>query len=134
MEFGIEKCAMLIVKNEKREIREVVELPNQERIRMLGEKENYKNNKSGHHQTSGDKRKNKKKCLWQRKSHQTDKDSDSLLCKMVSNIFKMFKERTMTNGPEDKKVDDDAQDHTSKRCHRQTTCIKNRRRKRTHQD
>ena len=42
MEFGIEKRAMLIMINEKRQIREGIELPNQERIRMLGEKENHK--------------------------------------------------------------------------------------------
>ena len=35
MEFGIEKCAMLIMKNRK-------ELPNQESIRKFGDKENYK--------------------------------------------------------------------------------------------
>ena len=37
MEFGIEKYAMLIMKNEKRPITEGIELPNQERIRTLGE-------------------------------------------------------------------------------------------------
>ena len=42
MEFGIEKCAMLIMKSVKRETTEGTELPNQERIRTLGEKENYK--------------------------------------------------------------------------------------------
>ncbi len=30
------------LKTEKRQIREEIELPNQERIRTLGEKENYK--------------------------------------------------------------------------------------------
>ena len=43
MEFGIEKCAMLIMKNGKRQITVGIELSNQERIRTLGEKENYKN-------------------------------------------------------------------------------------------
>ena len=33
---------MLIKKSEKRETTEGTELPNQEKIRMLGEKENYK--------------------------------------------------------------------------------------------
>ena len=42
MEFGIEKCAMLIMKNGKRQITEGTELPNQERIKTLGEKENHK--------------------------------------------------------------------------------------------
>ena len=42
MEFGIEKCAMLIMNSGKREITEDIELLNQKRIRMLGEKKNYK--------------------------------------------------------------------------------------------
>ena len=42
MEFGIEKCGKLIIKNGKRQITEGTELPNQERIRMIGEKETYK--------------------------------------------------------------------------------------------
>ena len=42
MEFGIEKCAMLVVKKGKKEITEGIELPSQEKIRTLGEKENYK--------------------------------------------------------------------------------------------
>ena len=37
MEFIIEKCGMLIMINEKR-----IKLPNQEKIRTLGEKETYK--------------------------------------------------------------------------------------------
>ena len=40
--FGIEKCVMLIMKTGKRQIIEVIELPNQERIRTQGEKENSK--------------------------------------------------------------------------------------------
>ena len=40
MEFCIEKCAMLIVTEEK--LFKRIELPNQERIRTLGEKEKYK--------------------------------------------------------------------------------------------
>ena len=42
MEFVIEKCAMLIMKNRKRQITERKELPNQESIKTLGEKENCK--------------------------------------------------------------------------------------------
>ena len=42
MEFGINKCAMLIMKSRKRETTKRIELPNQESIRMFGEKENYK--------------------------------------------------------------------------------------------
>ena len=42
MEFSIEECAMLKTKSGKRQIMEGMELSNQERIRMLGEKEDYK--------------------------------------------------------------------------------------------
>ena len=42
MEFAIEKCTMMIMKSEKRHMRDGMELPNQEKIRTLGEKETYK--------------------------------------------------------------------------------------------
>ena len=42
MKFGIEKCAMLIMKSRKRLMTNRMELPNQEKIRMLREKEIYK--------------------------------------------------------------------------------------------
>ena len=41
MEFGIEKCAMLIMKSGKSESVEGIELPNQERIKTFGRKENH---------------------------------------------------------------------------------------------
>ena len=55
MKFGIEKCAMLIIKSGKIEVVKGIELPNQESIRS--EKENYK------YLRSGDKGKNKKRVL-----------------------------------------------------------------------
>ena len=39
MEFGIEKCAMLIMKIGKRHRTEGIQLPNQDKIRTHGEKE-----------------------------------------------------------------------------------------------
>ena len=42
MEFGIEKCAMLVMKSCKRHLTDGVELPNQDKIRTLREKETYK--------------------------------------------------------------------------------------------
>ena len=42
MEFGIEKCTMLVMKNGKRQMTDGMELPNQEKMRTLGEKETYK--------------------------------------------------------------------------------------------
>ena len=42
LEFRIEKCTTLMMKSRKRKIMEGIELPNQERIRTLRERENYK--------------------------------------------------------------------------------------------
>ena len=42
MEFGMEKCVIPIMKSGEREITEGIKLPNLKRIRMFGEKENYK--------------------------------------------------------------------------------------------
>ena len=42
MEFGIEKCAMLVMKSAKRHMTDRMELPNHGRIRTLEEKETYK--------------------------------------------------------------------------------------------
>ena len=42
IEFGIEKCAMLVMKSGKRQLTGGMELPNQDKIRMFGEKETYK--------------------------------------------------------------------------------------------
>ena len=37
MEFGIEKCAMLVMKSGKRHLTDGMELPNQDKIRTLAE-------------------------------------------------------------------------------------------------
>ena len=42
MEFGIEKCAILVMKISKRHLTDGIELPNQDKIRTLGEKKLYK--------------------------------------------------------------------------------------------
>ena len=41
MEFGIEKCAMLVMKSGKRYMTDGMELPNHDRIRTLEKKETY---------------------------------------------------------------------------------------------
>ena len=41
MEFGIEKCVMLVMKSAKRHMTEGIKLPNQEKIRTLREKGTY---------------------------------------------------------------------------------------------
>ena len=40
VEFGIEKCPIIIIKRVTRETKKGIEVPNQERFRTLGEKEN----------------------------------------------------------------------------------------------
>ena len=47
MKFGIEKCTMIKMKKRGEETTKGIELPNQEEIGTLEEKENYK---YGHHQ------------------------------------------------------------------------------------
>ena len=42
MEFSMEKCTMLVMKSGKRYMTEGIEVPNQEKIRMLREKETNK--------------------------------------------------------------------------------------------
>ena len=42
MEFGIEKCAMLVMKSGKRHMTDGMELPNHDKIRTLGENETCK--------------------------------------------------------------------------------------------
>ena len=42
MEFGIEKCALLVMKSGKRHRTDGIELPNQDKIRTLAENETYK--------------------------------------------------------------------------------------------
>ena len=42
MEFGLEKCAMIVIKSGKQHLTDGMELPNQDMIRRLREKETYK--------------------------------------------------------------------------------------------
>ena len=42
MEFGIEKCALFVMKSGKRNLTDGIELPNQDKIRTLAENETYK--------------------------------------------------------------------------------------------
>ncbi len=42
MEFGIEKCAMLVMKSGKRQLTDGMELPNKDKIKKLTENETYK--------------------------------------------------------------------------------------------
>ena len=42
IEFDIEKCALLVMKSGKRHLTDGIELPNQDKVRMLTENETYK--------------------------------------------------------------------------------------------
>ena len=42
MEFGLKKCAILIMKSSKHYLTDGMKLPNQDKIRTLEEKETYK--------------------------------------------------------------------------------------------
>ena len=42
MEFGIEKCALFVMKSGQRHLTDGIELPNQDNIRTLAENETYK--------------------------------------------------------------------------------------------
>ena len=42
MEFGIEKCAMLVMKSDKQQLTDRMELPNKDKIKTLAENETYK--------------------------------------------------------------------------------------------
>ena len=42
MEFGIEKCAMLVMKSDKEPLTDWMEIPNKDKIKTLAENETYK--------------------------------------------------------------------------------------------
>ena len=61
MEFGIEKCAVLVMKSGKRQLIDGMELPNKDKIKNARRKRNLQilGHLGGwHHQTSGNERKN----------------------------------------------------------------------------
>ena len=51
IEFGIEKCSMRGMKSDKRHLTDGMELPNQDKIRRLGEMNptNFEDTRNGHH-------------------------------------------------------------------------------------
>ena len=66
MEFGIEKCATLGMKSGKRHLSDGMELPNQDKITTLAQKENVQilgHHGRWRHQTSGDERKTPRKSI-----------------------------------------------------------------------
>ena len=63
MKFGIEKCALLVMKIGKQHLTDGIELPNQDKIRTLAENETYKylGILEADHQTSRNEKQNSKR-------------------------------------------------------------------------
>ena len=120
MEFSIEKCAILIMRSRKQHMTEGIELPNQEKKRMIGEKkltntwEYWKLTPS-------------KKWRWRKKlkksifGEQGDYSKPNYIaetlskgwtpgmctpCEILETILQVDEGRTSTNGPENKKTHD----------------------------
>ena len=106
----------------KRKITEGIELPNQEMIRTLGEKENYEyleklevdTIKPVEMKEKIEKRvfqtnqKIFRKQILQHISQQTDKQQGCFCCKTLGTLLEMDKGRASAVGPENKKTYDDA--------------------------
>ena len=79
-EFGLEKCAMLIMKSRKRQTTEGIEQPNQRKNQNTRRKRNYK-------KTSGNQ-------TIKQKSYERDKHLDWLPCNILGTILNVDKEGT----------------------------------------
>ena len=127
MEFGKGKHAMVIMKSRKRQL--ISQIP--KKIRTLGEKENYKYlgilgmDAMKHAVIQGNDKKRlplTKEKTSRNQALQRNLTKDKQLgcppCRLLRIILKIDREWTQTNGPEDKKVDDDTQSFTIGRWHR----------------
>ena len=83
MEFGIDKCVMIVMESGKRRLTEGIELPNQEKIRTLGEKETYKSLGILEADTENQKA-TQDKTIYQ-EPYKRDKYQGSPLCKLLGN-------------------------------------------------
>ena len=133
---GIWHRRMCHTQNERRKKTEWIELPNQKRIRRLGEKEITSIWKNWKWTPSNKQRWNEKFKKWvlrmnektfrnqilQQKNHQRNKYLGSAPSKIPKTILTMDKKKIKTNVPEDKKVDNDAQLLAFERCHTQKIC------------
>ena len=75
MEFTIEKCVMLVMKSGKRHLTDRMELPNQDKVKTLREKETHKNSGilEGDHQTSGNEKKKRNRTIGELESYSRKK-------------------------------------------------------------
>ena len=132
MECGLEKCVMLIMKSRKIQVTQEIELPYQERIRLHREKKNYRQIPSNKRRWKKKKKRKRKENLRRTRMFLKVKHCSRNLIKSIKKklgylpwkmhrtILKMNKGGTQTNGPEDKKVDNNTQGLTFERWHRQT--------------
>ena len=117
----MEKSDMAIMRNRKQQISDEVEKLNKERTTMLGEKENcyylgisevgtlkQVKIKMENEQTSRNQAE-------EQKSHQKHKHLGGAICDIFGNIPEVDEGRNSTNGPGDKKANDEAKDPTSQR-------------------
>ena len=118
MEFGIEKCAMPIMRRGKQQIREIIEIPNKEKTRIRGEKETYKYLRILEADTVKQMEMKKKNLRRTRKLQETNIYSKNLIKGINTWVVVLvtymgpFFYRTIVelkqNGPENKKTNDDA--------------------------
>ena len=110
-----------MMKSRKWHLTDRMKLPNQEKIKALGEKETYKYLRILEEDTIKDAEMKKKiERVFQenekttrnqailQKPHQRDKHLDCYPCKILGTILKVDKGRTSTNGLENRKTNDDA--------------------------
>ena len=123
MEFGIEKCTLLVTKSGKRHMTEGVELPNQEKIRTLGEKETNKYLKILESDTTKQaemKEKNLKKSISEEQESYSRQNSIARtlskgiyscavsLVRYSGPFLRWTREELKTNGTQNKKTNDQA--------------------------
>ena len=139
MEFGIEKCAMLVMKSRKWHDRrnQTTKSRKNQNAKRKGNEQILGNIGSWHHQTSGDERKNKRvsrenqKVTWDKtilqELYKRDKYLGCPTHKILRTILGVDQRRLQTNGSENKKTND----LESQRWHWQAICAKKRGRKST---
>ena len=122
MEFGMEKCAMLVMKSDKRHMTDGIELPNHDRIITFEEKETCKY--LGILAADTIKQLQMKDVIWkeylrrrkkitrdktlQQKPHQRNKCFGWATSQMFGTLSQVDPRGTETNGPKDKKTNDHA--------------------------
>ena len=114
MEFGIEKYAMLVMKSGKRDMIEGIELPNQENMKTLREKEMYKywklapSNKWKWKKKKTELSQENQKAIWDKTLSQEPYKRDRYLGyrprKILVTILEVDQRNLQTNGPKNKKT------------------------------